>query len=533
MTTPNRRVFLKQLSLGALAPWLTQVLAETPSIIALPRALPEDQGIASAGILAFLKGMEEGGHELHSFMLLRHGKVVAEGWWAPYAAKYRHTMYSMSKSFTSTAVGFAVAEGRFKVSDKVVSFFPDDLPETISENLAALTVKDLLSMAVGHGKDPTQTVVKSENWVKTFLAQPIKHKPGTFFVYNSVATYMCSAIVQKLTGEKIVGYLKPRLFDPLFIKEAVWETCPMGINTGGWGLSIPTEAMARFGQLYLQRGEWKGKQILPAAWVEEATTFKVQQPAPDKPTRSKETNDWQQGYCYQFWRSQHNGYRGDGAFGQFTLVMPEQDAVLVMTSESKNMQGMLDVVWEHLFPAIKPQALPRDEAAYGELKTKVDSLKLALPEGKATSELAGKISGKKFAITENSLGITDASISCGAENLTFTVKAADQTHTITCSLAEWALGEAAFPGTPPRLISGGAPKATPVSKIAANATWTEEKTLTLTWRYIETPHRDTVTCRFEGEGAELKLKIGFKSSIVAMKDKATDTRPELVGVVRV
>src|SRR5262249_15164444 len=153
------------------------------------------------------------------------------GWWTPYAPELRHTMYSMSKSFTSTAVGLAVAEGRLSVDDKVVSFFPDDLPAQVSDELASLRVKDMLSMAVGHEPDTTRTIVKEENWVRACLAQPCKHAPGSVFLYNSAGTYMCSAIVQKLTGQKIVDYLTPRLFEPLGIRGMTWETCPRGINT--------------------------------------------------------------------------------------------------------------------------------------------------------------------------------------------------------------------------------------------------------------------------------------------------------------
>ena len=245
----------------------------------LPRSTPEAQGVSSAGILAFLDAVQHSKHELHSFMLVRHGRVVAEGWWSPYGPEFNHTLYSLSKSFTSTAVGFAVAEGKLRVDDRVVSFFPNDLPEHVSDNLAALRVKDLLTMSVGNAKEPTLAMVEQENWVKAFLAWPIANPPGTQFLYNSAATYMLSAIVQQVTGQKILDYLQPRLFEPLGIQGATWETCPRGINVGGWGLSIQTEGLAKFGQLYLQKGVWQGRQLLPAQWVEEATTFKIQQPA--------------------------------------------------------------------------------------------------------------------------------------------------------------------------------------------------------------------------------------------------------------
>ena len=193
-----------------------QLFAQKPA--ALPRSTPEAEGVSSEGILDFLEAAAKSNHEFHSFMVLRHGKVVAEGWWNPYRSDLKHTMYSCSKSFAATAVGFAVAEKKLTVEDKVIAFFPEDLPATMPPFLAELRIKDLLSMSVGHEKDPTSKVSAREaDWVKAFFAIPIVHQPGTKFLYNSAATFMLSAIVQKVTGQKIVDYLKPRLFDPLGI----------------------------------------------------------------------------------------------------------------------------------------------------------------------------------------------------------------------------------------------------------------------------------------------------------------------------
>ncbi|HEX6846937.1 MAG TPA: serine hydrolase, partial [Chitinophagaceae bacterium] len=243
--------------------------------ISLPRSSPEIEGVSSKGIMNFLDAVNTSKHELHSIMILRHGKVIAEGWWNPYRADLKHTLYSLSKSFTSTAVGFAVAEKKLSVNDKVISFFPDKLPEKISDNLSILTIKDLLSMSAGQAPDPTGLVAISDDWIKTFFAVPIINKPGSVFLYNSAATYMLSAIVQKVTGQKIIDYLTPRLFQPLGIAGMDWEIDPAGINVGGWGLRAKTEDIAKFAQLYLQKGKWKGIQILPEAWVNEATTFKI------------------------------------------------------------------------------------------------------------------------------------------------------------------------------------------------------------------------------------------------------------------
>jgi len=493
----------------------------------LPRSTPEAEGVVSAGILAFLNALGQSKHEFHSFMLVRHGRVVAEGWWSPYGPQFNHTLYSMSKSFTSTAVGRAVAEGKLRVEDRVVSFFPEDRPETVSEHLAALRVKDLLTMSVGHGKEPTSEMVKSENWVKTFLGWPITNAPGSTFMYNSGATYMLSAIVQKLTGQKVVDYLTPRLFEPLGIEGMTWETCPRGINVGGWGLSVPTEGLAKFGQLYLQKGVWQSRQLLPAAWVEEATTFKIQQPLPAKPNRPNDQNDWLQGYCYQFWRSTHRAFRGDGAFGQFTIVMPEQDAIIAITSETSDMQGQLDLVWKHLLPAMQANPLPADASAHSQLQQALAALTLTPPKGQAAPPVAGRVSGKTFKLEANDLGLQSASFTFGKEGCRFTCKDAQCAYPIECGQEQWRRGTTALAGTPPRLVSGGASKPGTPSKIAASGTWKDASTFELMLRYYETPHHDTVTCRFEND----QVQIAFMNSIAQMGSNPKDKRGVLQGKI--
>ncbi len=527
--TANRRSFLKHIGLGtaglALGSLGCKSVREPATRVGPARSTPEAEGVSSSGILAFLEAVEQAKYELHSFMLVRHGRVIAEGWWSPYAPELNHTMYSMSKSFTSTAVGFAVAEGRLGVEDRVVSFFPDDLPTQVDQNLAALRVKDLLTMTAGHAKEPTLDMVKQENWVKAFLAAPITHPPGSTFLYNSGATYMLSAIVQQVTGQKLLEYLQPRLFQPLGITGATWESCPRGINVGGWGLGIRTEGLAKFGQLYLQKGVWRGRSLLPGTWVEEATTFKIQQPAPAHPTRPKEQNDWLQGYCYQFWRSQHNAFRGDGAFGQFTIVMPDQDAVIAITAETSDMQGELDLVWKHLLPAMGPQALTADPQAQDKLRQRLTGLRLAPPRGQTSSPLAGIVSGKSFVFESNELGLRKASFSFRKDACTLMFRDDAGEYPILCGLERWRTGETALPGTPPRLISGGAPPRGTKSKVAASGTWKGEHTFEVTLRFYETPHHDTLTCRFDAD----KLNVTFLNSIAATNATPRDQRPVLQG----
>lgn len=321
---------------------------------ALPRSTPEAEKVSAKGITNYLKAVKESGQDLHSLMILRHGKVVSEHWMGDNAANKNHILNSVSKTFTATAIGFAVAENRIKVTDKVISFFPNDLPSEISPNLAALEIKDLLSMSGGHDADPTSIVTKEEkNWERKFFEIPFVNKPGTKFIYNSAGTYILSAIVQKVTGQKVIDYLYPRLFRPLGITGAEWKTSPSGVNCGGWGLYIKTEDMAKMGQFMLQKGKWNGKQLLPEAWFNEATSIHIMQPAANAGKLKPQDSDWTQGYGYQVWRCRYNAFRADGAAGQYIIVIPDKDAVIVTTAQIDDMQAEINLIWKYLLPALK------------------------------------------------------------------------------------------------------------------------------------------------------------------------------------
>ena len=350
--------------------------SETKQTGSLPRAkTPETENVSSAGLIKYLDALKESGMEFHSIMIVRHGKVVSEGWWKPAKADSLHVMHSVSKSFTSSAIGFAVTENLLAVKDKVISFFQDELPDSISPYLEELTVKDLLTMSVGHENElPIRNVPADTTWVKAFLCWPITHPPGTFYMYNTPATYMLSAIVQKVTGQKLLDYLTPRLFQPLSIEGALWEESPQGINMGGFGLYIKTEDMAKFGQLYLQKGRWNGIQVLPESWIDEATSLQINQGPAWAKGISKEESDWNNGYGYQFWRSRHNSYRADGAYGQYIIIIPEKDAVIINTANVNDMQKELNLIWDFVLPALSDDKLPVDIESAKELKKRLSDL---------------------------------------------------------------------------------------------------------------------------------------------------------------
>ncbi|MEQ8415132.1 MAG: serine hydrolase [Imperialibacter sp.] len=502
---------------GAYLFFLFLAACEKPveeKIIDLQRGVPEAEGVPSSSIQAFLESADTSKHEFHSFMFLRHGKVIAESWWSPYGPELPHTMYSTSKSFTSTAIGFAVTEKLLTVNDSVISFFPEYVTDSVSDFMAALTVKDLLTMSVGQDPDPSATIPGDSLWVKSFLYTPIINKPGTKFLYNSMATYMLSAIVTKVTGQKVIDYLKPRLFDPLHIQGIDWETDLVGNNTGGWGLRLKTEDMAKFGQLLLQKGKWNGEQILSEEWIAEATSFKIQQ-SPELPAETKAKSDWLQGYCYQFWRCRNNAFRGDGAFGQYIIVMPDQDAVIAITSETSDMQGILNMVWDQLLPAMSDDELPVDAAAVASLERKVASLALTIPSASLASTLEGAISEKVFELDSNGRNIESIQFQFGATGSNVVMKYKDTSYAIPIGWGEWKFSQTQRPG--PYLVARAknALKGLPPFKVAAAYSWTEENVLELTLRYIESPHTETIICTFEGEDVMLDFKWSFAPTMKA------------------
>jgi hypothetical protein len=478
-----------------------------PVTFDLPHSIPEAQGISSAVIADFIATAEKTINSLHSFMLLRNGTVLAEGWWHPWRPETPHMLFSLSKSFTSTAVGFSIAEGRLTVEDPVLSFFLNDVPKKVSNNLAAMKVHHLLSMSTGHDQDTTERVFRNRNPFKAFLSLPVEHAPGTHFVYNTAASYMLAAIVQMLTGQTLVEYLTPRLFEPLGIVGATWESHPNGVNFGGWGLNIKTEDIARFGQLYLQKGEWNGQHILPEWWVEAATMKQVSNG--DDPD-----SDWAQGYGYHFWCCRHNIYRGDGAFGQFCIVMPDQGAVLAITAGIAEMQPILNLVWEKLLPAMGKSVLSVNEATASRLVHTLKNLTLTPPQGSAASPVAATISGRTYSFEPNYETLRSLRFDFGNDACTVTYHLLGGgkrrgKHCLSFGYGTWQDGVAFLGGIEPQ-------------RVAASGVWTTKDTFTLTLCQYETPFILTITCRFEGDRLFYDFKINVSFGPL--------DRPQLVGI---
>ncbi len=451
----------------------------------LPRSAPEQQGIPRAAIDAFFAAAGTI-RDLHSTMVLRHGHVVAEAWWAPYSPERPHMLFSISKSFAATAIGLLQAEGALTVDDLVLPYFTKEAPTAPGEHLQALRIKHLLMMATGHDTDTIAALFTApgQSWSTTILAQPIVHAPGSHFVYNSGATYLLSVIAQRVSGQTLLDYLRPRLLTPLGISGGTWESCPEGYNIGGWGLNLTTEDIARFGQLYLQRGQWQGEQLIPAEWVAAASANQI--------ANNGDGVDWQQGYGYQFWRSQHNGYRGEGLFGQFCVMLPDNDAVIVFTSAVSNTQDVLDVVWQHLIPAFGE----RHEAnAPGSYKP---SPALALPVGDAQSAQAPFVSGRAYSIDANARGISEVTLTCTPTGGTLRIVEPHAVHDIPFGHGTTVLGKTQLntrDGVPQAIASAGA--------------WQDAHTHVTKVFFLHGPFCLTITNRFEGDTVATQAQLNL------------------------
>jgi CubicO group peptidase (beta-lactamase class C family) len=318
----------------------------------LPRSTPAEQGVDVSGIDAFVAALAPMPDvELHSLMVLRHGHVVAERWWWPYRPDAPHHLYSLSKSFTSTALGFAVAEGLVDLDATVLSYFPEFDPRVTDSRSRSTLVRHVAAMASGHADETIDEAIEAGGGDMTLglLLLPPEHEPGTFFAYNQPCTNALAAIIERVSGESLTEFLRPRLFEPLEISPYGWWPDAVGRAQGFTGLHVTTSAIAKLGQLYLDGGRWQGRQLLPPGWVETATRRRI--------STNQENPDWSQGYGFQFWHSRH-GYRGDGAFGQYMVILPEADAVVAITSQSPDMQGVLDRLWDHLLPALTAESGP-------------------------------------------------------------------------------------------------------------------------------------------------------------------------------
>jgi CubicO group peptidase (beta-lactamase class C family) len=338
----------------------------------LPRSTPSAQRLAPGRVQALLDRLDERGVECHSLMVVRHGHVVAEGWWRPYSPDRPQLLYSLTKSFTAIAVGLAVSDGLLALDDRVVTILDDHVPAGVPEQARQLTVRHLLTMATGHRTDPLAEAWAREpaDLVKGFLRVPPQDPAGTRHAYNNPTTFVLARMVERVTGRSLPDLLDERLFGPMGVRHAEWDRVANGATFGFHGLHLTTEAVAAFGEVLLRGGRWRDRQLIPRGWLEPATSRQIETRQLEDGSR---TADWLQGYGYHFWMSRH-GYRADGALGQYCLVVPDHDLVVAMTAATTDMQAPLDAVWDCLLSG------PGDAGSAGDDRALADRLLgLSLP----------------------------------------------------------------------------------------------------------------------------------------------------------
>jgi CubicO group peptidase (beta-lactamase class C family) len=448
----------------------------------LPRSTPADQSVDPAAVLAFVDAVDrDPAIELHSLMLLRHGHVVAEGWWAPHTPDRTRLLYSLSKSFTSTALAFALAEGLVGLDDTVLSHFPELDAEVTDPRSRAMTIRHVASMASGHDRDLMDEALAydAQEPVRGLLMLPPTEPPGTLFAYSQPCTYAVASIIQRAAGTTLSDYLRPRLLDPLGIGEVGWMTWPPGREVGFSGLFARTEDVAKLGQLYLQRGRWGGAQLISEEYVELATSRQV------STARQQDKADWQQGYGFQFWMARH-GYRGDGAFGQFCVVLPEHDVVLATTGGTEAMQAVLDHAWTLLLPGFVSDR--PDDGAQPELEQRLRGLALAPCVGRHRPERWEDWTAARF---PSAPGVSFTSVAVlEAEQLEITLAETADALTFPVGADRWLTSA-------PRDAHGD------VVPVAASGGWLDDRTLRVEVVFLETPHRLDVTCSLPARTAEV------------------------------
>ena len=481
----------------------TSLLAQTNE---LQRSIPEAEGVPSEAVITLFDSLTALPHtDIHSVIVLRHGKVIGEIYPTPFAPEYRHTMYSCSKTFVGAAVGLAIADNRLRLTDRIVSFFPEQLPDSVSENLSNITVRHLLTMTSGITPDWNMRNVCT-NWLSTFLAKPVK-TPGVQFEYDSISTYVLSAIIQKVTGMTLLDYLKLKLFNPMNIKEVAWEISPEGIHTGGWGLHIQSESLAKFGLLLLNQGKWKGKQLLSSSWIKQMT--------------SKQMEAGDEDYGYQMWLCDYPGaVRADGALGQYVLIMPKEDMVVVITECTLiNGRNQRRLVWNKLLSAIKNQALIPGKA-YARLKKKQISYTLPTVQGKKQSPLATAYANRTITLETNRYGWQHLHLLFGPKEVNLKIDDKNGTsHILPFGYKQWLTGT--INAYPPYSITpvGSFNGLEKTFHVAGSYAWLPTDDLQLKVHYVDWISALDITFHFNGNNVTLTVKENFSTNETILKGK--------------
>ncbi|CAM4248861.1 Serine hydrolase [Bordetella tumbae] len=472
----------------------------------LLRAAPSSVGVDSDQIIIFLDQLESAGLDVHSFMLHRHGKVVAEGWRWPYRADRLRVLHSVAKSFTACAIGLAIDEGLLSLSDQVVSFFPDEVPADASEWLLAMTVRDLLTMRTGHASGVSGSVWRNiaSSWTSEFFKIPLVCAPGTRYVYTSAASYMLSAILTKITGQTLHAYLKPRLFEPLDIRDERWSVGPDGVNPGGNGLTARTADLLKLGLLHAQGGVWNGTQVLPARWAHDST-------------RAQGGPDSTYGYHWQIRPA--GAYSAIGVFVQLVTVFPEHGATLAITAAIDKSATLLPYVQQYLVPAFLGAPI-LDAGADGRLGQRLCVWQAEpLAPSAGYSDRQDAVAGNSYAIDPNAAGVESIRLAFADDECRFRLTDANGSYEIRAGLGQWIESATSMPGQD--LHHGYTFDREPV---VATARWASANTLEMTWIFPQTAFKDTVVCIFDGDRVTVQRSVNVNSGLLH--------HPDLTGMVK-
>ncbi len=465
-------------------------------------ATPEEMGVSSALILEYIENLERSQTEMHGLMIMRHNKMITEGWWTPYGPNLRHGLQSHTKTYAATAVGIAYTEGLVKLDERIIDIFPDESPEDPSENLKLLTVRDVLCMGCGMDTMPRP----SKDWIRDFLATPVNHKPGTTYMYNSTGSTLLGAIVRQKTGLGLFDYLKPRLFDKIGINyDNLRCMCmPDGMEVGGGGMYATTEDNFRLMKLYADGGVWEGERILAEDYVKLATTN--QNDSATESINNPEASDNFLGYGFQIWMCKpHRAYRADGAMGQFTIVLPDQDMEIAITETAVGAhwaQSTLDITWDFIEKISQSEALPADEEAYDRLCRKLHRLNIGNPECQPFSPTVEKISGKKYKVSSGDLTPFGFNFMTGqkADGIdVFSLDFDDYGFVWNFVTRSGREEKIRFSTSGTRFTNLLGKKEDMTQLYLGDAYWKDENTLVMHGRWVETCIQDIYTFTFDGD----------------------------------
>lgn len=367
---------------------------------------PESVGIPSQAVLNFIDELEFSELCMHGFIMMKDGKVFAEGYYKPFHSDFPHRMFSISKSFTSVAVGLLQEEGKLSIDDRICDYFPDKLPDNVHPYIAATTIRDMLRMASPH-KSTTYKLMECDDWVKTFFhVEPVRY-PGTSFVYDTSASHVLAALVERLSGMSLLEYLKIKVLDKLGCTgEFRWLTDPMGISQGGSGLICTLRDMTKFALMCINDGVYNGEQIVPKEYIRQATARQIS-------TSLQYSIEERQGYGYQFWRCRNNGFAMYGMGGQLAICLPEYNFILATIADNQGIPngvlGIYEALWNNILPYLKEKkgSALVNQASFDELKDRLSKLEVKPVKGSKTSPIVNDINGKVYLLAKNSMGISE------------------------------------------------------------------------------------------------------------------------------